>query len=100
MAGACTEVEPLDKAARAEAHDVVKAPGVYGDLAGPSTSWEAGLGGFVVAYDRGVEVAEAVHLRAAEQSDLDQPTLQIEPKQISHRDGRGRARDERRIADG
>jgi hypothetical protein len=74
-------------------------PGVDRDLARPARARQAHLRLRVLADDRGVQVAEAVDLRAAEEGDVDQAGLEVVGEELEHRRDRGRARYERRVPD-
>ena len=99
VAGARPEVDLLDEAAPALAHDHEHLPGVDRDLTCTAGPGQARLGRVVRADDRRVDVAEAIDLGRAQEPHVDQPALQVVAEQLEHAHDGGRARDDRRIAD-
>src|SRR5258707_12843076 len=84
VAGRGHKVELLDKGPALEVHDVEDALGVDGDFAGASAARQARFGCAIAADDAGVEIAKAVDLRSPQQSNFDQPALQIQAEQVGH----------------
>ena len=93
------EVDPLDEAARALAHDHEHLAGVDGDLARPAGPGQARRRVCVVPDHGRVDVAEPVDLGCAEEPDVDQPALQVIAEQLEHRDHGRRTGHDRRVAD-
>ena len=81
------EVELLDEAARRLAHDDEDLAAGGGDLRRAAAAGQPHLRLVVGADHRGVEVGEAVDLRAAEEADGDAPALQPVAEHLRHRDG-------------
>ena len=100
IAGRRPEVDRLDEAAPALAHDHEHLPGVDGDLAGAAGPRQTRLRVVVRTDDRRVDVAEPVDLRRAEKADVDEAALEVVAEQFEHADDRCRASDDRRVADG
>ena len=98
-AGRRPEVDGLDEAALALAHDHEDLAGVDRDLAGAAGPRQSGRGVRVVADDRGVDVAEPIDLGRPQESDVDQAALQVVAEQLDHADHGGRAGHDRRVAD-
>ena len=69
------------------------------DFGGAAGARQADLGLPVRANDGRVDVAMAIDLRAAEETDFDPTVLEEQLKHIRHAAHHQRARDERRIAD-
>src|SRR4029079_6084952 len=84
VAGARPEVDPLDEAAGALAHDHEDLARVDRDLAGAATPPQTRLRVGVVADHRRVDVPEPVDLGGAEEADVDQAALQVEREQLEH----------------
>jgi hypothetical protein len=99
IAGARPEVDPLDKAARALAHDHEHLACIDRDLAGTTASRQARRRVVVVADHGRVDVPEPVDLGRAEEANVDQPALEVEREQLEHARRRGRPGDDRRVAD-
>ena len=72
---------------------------MYRDLRRAARTREAHCGAIVRADDRGVDVAVAVDLRAAQESDFDAAVLEEELEHIGHAAHHERSGHERRIAD-
>jgi hypothetical protein len=94
------EVDRLDEAAPALAHDDEDLPGIDRDLARAAGARQSRRRVVVRADDRGVDVAEPVDLGGAQEADVDEAALQVVAEQLEHADDRGRAGDDGRIADG
>src|SRR4029077_2547320 len=77
VAGARPEIDPLDEAARALAHDHEDLSRVDGDLARSARPGQPRRRVVVRADDRRVDVAEPVDLRGTQEADVDQPTLEV-----------------------
>jgi hypothetical protein len=99
VAGGRPEVELIDERALRLAHDHQDPPRVDRDLARAARPGQTDLRVRIVADHRGVEVAEAVDLRAPEERDVDQTGLEVEGEQLVHRRDGGGARDQGRIPD-
>ena len=84
VAGRGPEVDPLDEAARALAHDHEDLARVDGDLAGAAGAGQAGRRVGVVADDGGVDVAEAVDLGGTQEADVDEAPLEVVAEQLQH----------------
>ena len=81
-------------------HDVA-AIGPGGDLLRAAGAGQAHFGVYVVtADDGGVDVAEAVNLRAAQEAHVHVAALEVQGEDIVHADHRKRPADQRRVADG
>src|SRR5438309_7725230 len=99
VARAGPEVDRLDEAAAALAHDHEHLASVDRNLAGAATPREAGRRVGVVPDDGRVDVPEPIDLGRAQEPDVDQPALEVEREQLEHARRRGRAGDDRRVAD-
>ena len=86
VAGRGSEVDALDEAARALAHDHEDLARVDGDLAGATGAGQAGRRMVVVADDGGVDVAEAVDLGGAQEADVDEAALEVVAEELEHAD--------------
>src|SRR6185436_6631552 len=81
------------------AHDHEHLASVDGDLAGATAPGQARPRPLVRPDHRRVDVAESVDLGGSQEPDVDQATLEVVAEQLEHADDRGRAGDDRRIAD-
>ena len=75
MTGTGDEVDRLRKGTPIEPADHHRPPGVDGDLRRPAAAGEANRRMLVGPHHRGVDVAEAVDLRAAQESHFDASVL-------------------------
>ena len=87
------EIQLLHETARALPHHDEDLPAAGGDLGGAAAARQPHLGRRVIADHRAVQVAEAVHLRAAQKPDGDASALQPVAEHLRHGD-----RGQRRLA--
>src|SRR5690349_22223013 len=99
IAGRGPEVDRLDEAAGALAHDHEDLAGVDRDLARATRAGQTGRRLLVGPDDRRVDVAEPIDLRGTEEPDVDEAALEVVAEQLEHADHGGRAGDDRRVTD-
>ena len=81
------KVELADETARALLHHDKDLAAAGGDLRGASTARQPHLGLRVIADDRAIEIAEAVHLGSAQETDGDPSALQPVAEDLRYRHG-------------
>ena len=100
MAHGGDEGQLVDESALAHGHDDEDLMAIGGDFRRPAAAGQAHLGLVIIADHGGVEIGEAINLRAAQKAHGHAPALQPVAEHLGHRHGGQRGVAQFAIADG